>query len=117
VIDFLDKQIPKGVWKHAAQEGNGDAHLKAGPVGPSETIPPIAGRPDLSRRQNIFFWEFYGPRPRSSAGLFPITSPPNHSPGRRIRIAVKERTPEGAYPLILRWTRLPAAMVPNPSPR
>jgi len=27
VIDFLSQQIPKGVWKHHAQDGNGDAHL------------------------------------------------------------------------------------------
>lgn len=44
VIDFLARQIPKGVWKHDAQDGNGDAHLKAGLVGPSEMIPLIEGR-------------------------------------------------------------------------
>lgn len=62
VIDFLAKQIPKGVWRHDAQDGNGDAHLKAGLVGPSETIPLIDGALGLSRWQNIFFCEFDGPR-------------------------------------------------------
>ena len=62
VIDFLAQQIPRGVWKHDAQDGNGDAHLKAGLVGPSETIPLIDGRLGLSRWQNIFFCEFDGPR-------------------------------------------------------
>jgi secondary thiamine-phosphate synthase enzyme len=66
VIDFLSRQIPKGVWKHDAQDGNGDAHLKAGLVGPSETIPLISGRLGLSRWQNIFFCEFDGPRQQRS---------------------------------------------------
>ncbi|MFB1490083.1 MULTISPECIES: secondary thiamine-phosphate synthase enzyme YjbQ [unclassified Thiocapsa] len=63
VIDFLAKQIPKGVWRHDAQDGNGDAHLKAGLVGPSETVPVIDGELGLSRWQNLFFCEFDGPRP------------------------------------------------------
>jgi secondary thiamine-phosphate synthase enzyme len=62
VIDLLARLIPKGVWKHDAQDGNGDAHLKAGLVGPSETIPLIDARLGLSRWQNIFFCEFDGPR-------------------------------------------------------
>lgn len=62
VIHLLQKLIPKGVWLHDAQDGNGDAHLKAGLVGPSETIPLVDGRLGLSRWQNIFFCEFDGPR-------------------------------------------------------
>ena len=62
VLDFLRRQIPKGVWRHDAQDGNGDAHLKAGLVGPSESIPLIGGTLGLSRWQNIFFCEFDGPR-------------------------------------------------------
>ena len=64
VINLLRQQIPKGVWLHDAQDGNGDAHLKAGLVGPSETIPLIDGKPGLSTWQNIFFCEFDGPRSR-----------------------------------------------------
>ena len=62
VINFLRKLIPPGVWLHDAQDGNGDAHLKAGLVGPSESIPIIDGQLGLSRWQNIFFCEFDGPR-------------------------------------------------------
>jgi secondary thiamine-phosphate synthase enzyme len=62
VVSFLRKLIPSGVWLHDAQNGNGDAHLKSGLVGPSETIPLIEGGLGLSRWQNIFFCEFDGPR-------------------------------------------------------
>jgi len=62
VVHLLQKLIPKGVWQHDAQDGNGDAHLKAGIVGPSETVPIIDGKLGLSRWQNIFFCEFDGPR-------------------------------------------------------
>jgi len=62
VIKFLRKIIPQGVWLHDAQDGNGDAHLKSGLVGPSETIPLIHGKLGLSRWQNIFLCEFDGPR-------------------------------------------------------
>ena len=62
VIDLLRKLVPKGVWLHDRQDGNGDAHLKSGLVGPSETIPLVEGRLGLSTWQNIFFCEFDGPR-------------------------------------------------------
>ena len=62
VVNFLRKIIPPGVWLHDAQDGNGDSHLKAGLVGPSEAIPIIDGRLGLSQWQNIFFCEFDGPR-------------------------------------------------------
>ncbi|HIJ85373.1 MAG: secondary thiamine-phosphate synthase enzyme [Magnetococcales bacterium] len=62
VVHLLQKIIPKGVWLHDRQDGNGDAHLKAGLVGPSQTIPLMDGRLGLSQWQNIFFCEFDGPR-------------------------------------------------------
>jgi secondary thiamine-phosphate synthase enzyme len=62
VVNLLQKLIPRGVWLHDRQDGNGDSHLKAGLVGPSETIPLIDGRLGLSTWQNIFFCEFDGPR-------------------------------------------------------
>ncbi|ATX82393.1 secondary thiamine-phosphate synthase enzyme [Mariprofundus ferrinatatus] len=62
VVHLLQKLIPRGIWLHDQQDGNGDSHLKAGLVGPSETIPLIDGRLGLSRWQNIFFCEFDGPR-------------------------------------------------------
>ncbi|MEW8508513.1 MAG: secondary thiamine-phosphate synthase enzyme YjbQ [Candidatus Thiodiazotropha sp.] len=62
VVNLLRTLIPQGVWLHDAQDGNGDSHLKAGLVGPSETIPIIDGKLGLSHWQNIFFCEFDGPR-------------------------------------------------------
>ena len=44
VVNLLRKLIPRGVWLHDAQDGNGDAHLKAGLIGPSESVPLIDGR-------------------------------------------------------------------------
>ena len=62
VISLLNKLIPSGVWEHDAQDNNGDAHLKAGIVGPQETIPIVNGKMGLSTWQNIFLCEFDGPR-------------------------------------------------------
>ena len=62
VVNLLRKMIPRGIWQHDAQDGNGDSHLKSGLVGPSETVPIIDGRLGLSTWQNIFFCEFDGPR-------------------------------------------------------
>jgi len=62
VISLLKKLIPAGVWEHDHQDDNGDAHLKAGIVGPQETIPIVNGKMGLSTWQNIFFCEFDGPR-------------------------------------------------------
>ena len=66
VVELLRKLIPRGVWRHDAQDGNGDAHLKAGLVGPGECIPLIDGELGLSRWQNVFFCEFDGPRAQRS---------------------------------------------------
>ncbi len=62
VVNFLRQIIPRGVWLHDRQDGNGDSHLKAGLVGPSESIPIIEGNLGLSTWQNIFLCEFDGPR-------------------------------------------------------
>ncbi len=62
VVNLLKNLIPRGIWLHDAQDNNGDAHLKAGIIGPSETIPIINGQIGLSTWQNIFFCEFDGPR-------------------------------------------------------
>jgi secondary thiamine-phosphate synthase enzyme len=62
VITLLNRLVPAGIWEHDRQDNNGDSHLKAGLVGPSETIPIIKGKPGLSTWQNIFFCEFDGPR-------------------------------------------------------
>jgi secondary thiamine-phosphate synthase enzyme len=62
VVNFLHRLIPPGVWLHDRQDNNGDAHIKAGLVGPSETIPMIDGKLGLSTWQGVFFCEFDGPR-------------------------------------------------------
>ncbi|MBN2773585.1 MAG: YjbQ family protein [Prolixibacteraceae bacterium] len=62
VVTLFNKMIPPGVWQHDAQDNNGDSHLKAGIVGPGETIPIINGKMGLSTWQNIFLCEFDGPR-------------------------------------------------------
>lgn len=66
VVNLLNRLIPSGVWEHDQQDNNGDAHLKAGIVGPGETIPLINGELGLSTWQNIFLCEFDGPRDRRS---------------------------------------------------
>lgn len=66
VVSLLKKLIPSGIWEHDAQDNNGDAHLKAGIVGPQETIPIVDGKMGLSTWQNIFLCEFDGPRSRRS---------------------------------------------------
>lgn len=62
MISLLKKLIPAGVWEHDMQDNNGDSHLKAGMIGPSETVPLINGEMGLSTWQNIFLCEFDGPR-------------------------------------------------------
>lgn len=76
VVNFLRKLIPPGVWLHDRQDDNGDAHLKAGLVGPSETIPLIEGKLGLSRWQNIFLCEFDGPRERRVVVCTILQDPP-----------------------------------------
>jgi len=76
VVNFLRKLIPKGVWLHDQQDGNGDSHLKAGLVGPSETIPIIEGVLGLSRWQNLFMCEFDGPRSKRDIVCTVIDSAP-----------------------------------------
>jgi secondary thiamine-phosphate synthase enzyme len=62
VVNLLKKLIPAGIWEHDMQDNNGDSHLKAGLVGPGETVPLINGEMGLSTWQNIFLCEFDGPR-------------------------------------------------------
>lgn len=62
IIDCLDGLVPAGGWLHDRVDGNADAHIKAGIVGPSETIPMEDGELMLSKWQNVFFCDFDGPR-------------------------------------------------------
>jgi secondary thiamine-phosphate synthase enzyme len=62
VLDALEKLAPAGVWRHDRIDHNGSAHIQAGIIGPSETIPIREGRLALSTWQNLFLCEFDGPR-------------------------------------------------------
>jgi secondary thiamine-phosphate synthase enzyme len=64
VLDCLAEVAPPGRWRHDRVDHNGDAHIQAGLVAPSETIPIRDGRLALSTWQNIFLCDFDGPRPR-----------------------------------------------------
>jgi len=72
-IALLRKLIPRGVWEHDRQDGNGDAHLKSGLVGPSVTVPLAEGKLLLSTWQNSFLCEFDGPRPRREVVLTAVS--------------------------------------------
>ena len=62
VLDCLDGLVPAGRWRHDRVDDNGAAHIQAGLVGPSETIPIREGRLALSTWQNVFLCDFDGPR-------------------------------------------------------
>jgi secondary thiamine-phosphate synthase enzyme len=62
VVSCLQRLVPRGDWLHDRVDGNGDAHIKAGIIGPSETIPLLRGGMMLGTWQNIFLCEFDGPR-------------------------------------------------------
>lgn len=62
VLTCLSTLVPGGRWLHDRVDGNGDAHIKAGIIGPSEIIPIDGQNLLLSTWQNIFFCEFDGPR-------------------------------------------------------
>ena len=64
VLDCLDAVAPQGKWRHDRIDNNGAAHIQAGIVGPSESIPIRDGRLGLSTWQNIFVCDFDGPRSR-----------------------------------------------------
>jgi len=79
VLTLLRKLVPPGVWEHDAQDDNGDSHLKAGIVGPQETIPIVNGKMGLSTWQNIFLCEFDGPRNQRNIMVTVLDAEP-HSP-------------------------------------
>ncbi len=74
MLNLLRKLIPQGVWQHDLEDGNGDAHLKSGLLGPDVCVPIINGNLALSRWQNIFFCEFDGPREKREIVLTVISA-------------------------------------------
>jgi secondary thiamine-phosphate synthase enzyme len=64
VLECLNEVAPPGRWRHDRVDDNGAAHIQAGLVGPSESIPVRDGRLALSTWQNVFLCDFDGPRRR-----------------------------------------------------
>jgi secondary thiamine-phosphate synthase enzyme len=63
LITALDRMVPeRGGWLHDRIDDNAHAHIKAGMLGPSETIPIEDGKLLLGRWQGIMLLEFDGPR-------------------------------------------------------
>ena len=62
LLDCLDALVPAGRWRHDRIDDNGAAHIQAGIVGPSESIPVRDGDLALSTWQNVFLCDFDGPR-------------------------------------------------------
>ena len=77
VVTLLNKLVPAGIWEHDHQDNNGDSHLKAGIVGPQETIPIVGGKMGLSTWQNIFLCEFDGPRSKRDIMVTVLNSEPS----------------------------------------
>ena len=64
ILKCMRTMAPQGKWLHDRVDGNADAHIKAGIIGPSETIPLDNGDLVLGTWQNVFFCDFDGPRSR-----------------------------------------------------
>lgn len=64
VLDCLNEMAPPGRWRHDRVDNNGSAHIQAGIVGPSESVPIRDGELGLSAWQNVFLCDFDGPRAR-----------------------------------------------------
>jgi secondary thiamine-phosphate synthase enzyme len=75
VLDCLDGLVPAGRWRHDRVDDNGAAHIQAGFVGPSESIPIRDGKLALSRWQNVFLCDFDGPRRTRTVVVTIIGSP------------------------------------------
>lgn len=64
-IDFLDalnRLIPAGKWRHDKVDHNASAHIKAGIIGSSVTVPIKDSQLQLGQWQAIMLCEFDGPR-------------------------------------------------------
>ena len=63
-LNGLEKIVPSGIWKHDQIDNNGAAHIKAGIIGPSETILIKDNKLILGTWQGIMLCDFDGPRNR-----------------------------------------------------
>jgi secondary thiamine-phosphate synthase enzyme len=75
VIECLTGLVPAGRWRHDRVDDNGAAHIQAGLIGPSETIPIRDGGLALSTWQNVFLCELDGPRARRTVLVTIVGAP------------------------------------------
>lgn len=72
-LDFLDainRCIPeKAGYRHDSIDGNAAAHIKAGMLGPSETIPLKDGKLLLGTWQSIMLVELDGPKSKRNINV------------------------------------------------
>ena len=61
-LDFLNKLIQEGVWRHDSLDGNAASHIKSTILGPSETIPIKNNELKLGTWQSPMLVELDGPR-------------------------------------------------------
>ncbi|MCD4666519.1 secondary thiamine-phosphate synthase enzyme YjbQ [archaeon] len=64
ILNFLEKQIPQGKWKHDIRDGNADSHIKVSILGSSQIIPFKNGKLLLGQWQAIMLVELDGSRKR-----------------------------------------------------
>lgn len=64
IINALNENIPEGKWLHDRIDNNAAAHIKAGIIGPSESIPIKNGKLTLGTWQSLMLCDFDGPRER-----------------------------------------------------
>lgn len=64
-LEALSSLIPLGKWRHDSVDGNGDAHIKAALVGPSESLIIGDGNLVLGKWQSLMLADFDGPRERT----------------------------------------------------
>lgn len=64
ILNFLRKQIPKGIWLHDSIDQNADSHIKSSLLGVNGIIPFKESKLMLGTWQGIGFVELDGPRKR-----------------------------------------------------
>jgi secondary thiamine-phosphate synthase enzyme len=65
IEEFLSNLVIDEGWAHDEIDDNADSHLRAGLLGPSETIPVVDGTLQLGTWQSVLLVECDGPRSRT----------------------------------------------------
>ncbi|MEM3399401.1 MAG: secondary thiamine-phosphate synthase enzyme YjbQ [Candidatus Micrarchaeia archaeon] len=64
-LEFFEKFVPKGPYKHNMIDDNAEAHMKSAFFGAGKCIPVSGGKIALGTWQSIILCEFDGPRTRT----------------------------------------------------